>query len=269
MTWSMATRMKLIVMISITGRRPIMAAPMPAPMKPSSEIGVSRTRTRPVLLPEAGRDLVGALEAADLLAHQEHVRVAAELLVERLAQRLAVGHVGHVRSSPRSPKGAPDAMRENCSARIRVAVEVVVERVARRERRLERPGDRILDLGGDVLPDRIDVGRRERCPRSASSSPKRVIGSRSRHERISSARAVHLARVGHRVAAEAVGHRLEQRGLALVAGLRQQASGGLAHGQQVVSIDPLAVHAVGGGALARARARRRTARPTCPSRTGC
>jgi hypothetical protein len=39
--------MKLIVMISITGRRPIIAAPMPAPMKPSSEIGVSRTRRSP------------------------------------------------------------------------------------------------------------------------------------------------------------------------------------------------------------------------------
>ena len=47
MTWSIATRMKLIVMISITGRRPIMAAPMPAPTNPSSEIGVSRTRTPP------------------------------------------------------------------------------------------------------------------------------------------------------------------------------------------------------------------------------
>jgi hypothetical protein len=56
-----------------------------------------------VLLPQAGRDLVGALEPADLLAHQEHVGVALELLVERLAQRLAVGHVGHVCSSPRSP----------------------------------------------------------------------------------------------------------------------------------------------------------------------
>jgi hypothetical protein len=47
MTWSIATRMKLIVMISTTGRRPIMAAPMPAPTKPSSEIGVSRTRMGP------------------------------------------------------------------------------------------------------------------------------------------------------------------------------------------------------------------------------
>ena len=46
-TWSIATRMKLIVMISTTGRRPIIAAPMPAPTKPSSEMGVSRTRSAP------------------------------------------------------------------------------------------------------------------------------------------------------------------------------------------------------------------------------
>ncbi len=47
MTMSIATRMKLTVMISTTGRRPIIAAPMPAPTKPSSEIGVSRTRFGP------------------------------------------------------------------------------------------------------------------------------------------------------------------------------------------------------------------------------
>ena len=75
-----------------------------------------------------------------------------------------------------------------------------------------------------------------------------MIGSRSRHERTSSAGAVHLAGVGDRVAAEAVGDRLEQRRLALVARLRQQPRGGLAHGQDVVAVDPLAVHAVGGRA---------------------
>ena len=46
-TMSIATRMKLMVMISTTGRRPSIAAPTPAPTKPSSEIGVSRTRLPP------------------------------------------------------------------------------------------------------------------------------------------------------------------------------------------------------------------------------
>ena len=47
MTWSIATSRKLSVMISTTGRSPSIAAPTPAPTKPSSEIGVSRTRSAP------------------------------------------------------------------------------------------------------------------------------------------------------------------------------------------------------------------------------
>ena len=43
--WSIASRLKLIVMISTTGRRPSIAAPMAAPTNPSSQIGVSRTRS--------------------------------------------------------------------------------------------------------------------------------------------------------------------------------------------------------------------------------
>ncbi len=46
-TWSIATSRKLIVMISTTGRSPSIAAPIPAPTNPSSEIGVSRTRSAP------------------------------------------------------------------------------------------------------------------------------------------------------------------------------------------------------------------------------
>ena len=46
-TWSIATSRKLSVMISTTGRSPSIAAPTPAPTKPSSEIGVSRTRSGP------------------------------------------------------------------------------------------------------------------------------------------------------------------------------------------------------------------------------
>ena len=45
--WSMASRLKLIVMISTTGRSPIIAAPMATPVNPSSQIGVSRTRRGP------------------------------------------------------------------------------------------------------------------------------------------------------------------------------------------------------------------------------
>ena len=47
MIWSIATIEKLTVISSITGRSPAMAAPMPMPTKPASEIGVSTTRRSP------------------------------------------------------------------------------------------------------------------------------------------------------------------------------------------------------------------------------
>ena len=43
----MAWREKLKVIHSTIGRRPAMAAPMPMPVNPSSEIGVSMTRSGP------------------------------------------------------------------------------------------------------------------------------------------------------------------------------------------------------------------------------
>src|SRR5262249_34035411 len=70
---------------------------------------------RAVLLEEAGGHLVGALEPADLLAHQVDALVARELLVERPPQRLAGGHFRHLRVSSRSPNGPATSMRENCS----------------------------------------------------------------------------------------------------------------------------------------------------------
>ena len=45
--WSSASRLKLTVMISTIGRRPPIAAPTPAPTKPSSDRGVSRMRSGP------------------------------------------------------------------------------------------------------------------------------------------------------------------------------------------------------------------------------
>ena len=72
------------------GRRPTIAAPMPMPANPSSEIGVSMTRrgAEPVEHPLA--DLVGAVVLGDLLAHQEDAVVALHLLGHRLVEGLAV-----------------------------------------------------------------------------------------------------------------------------------------------------------------------------------
>ena len=43
--WSKQTPMKSMNMSSATGRMPATAAPMAAPMKPDSEMGVSSTRS--------------------------------------------------------------------------------------------------------------------------------------------------------------------------------------------------------------------------------
>ena len=69
----------------------------------------------PVLRPQPRGDLVRALEAADLLAHQEHALVAFELLVESASERFAIGHLCHDRVSSRSPNGAAVFIASNCS----------------------------------------------------------------------------------------------------------------------------------------------------------
>jgi hypothetical protein len=66
----------LIVISSTTGRRPINAL-------------------LAELLQQAGGDLEGALEDADVLAHQEDLLVGLHLLAKRLVQRLAVAHHRH------------------------------------------------------------------------------------------------------------------------------------------------------------------------------
>jgi hypothetical protein len=50
-TWSMASRMKFMVITSTMGRSPAIAAPTPAPTTTDSDIGVSLTRCSPYFLP--------------------------------------------------------------------------------------------------------------------------------------------------------------------------------------------------------------------------
>ncbi len=92
MIWSIACIAKLKVMNSTIGFRPASAAPTPRPAKPCSVIGVSTTRRGAEFLQQPLRDLVGALIFGDLLAHHEHVVVAAHLLGHGVAQRFAHGH---------------------------------------------------------------------------------------------------------------------------------------------------------------------------------
>ena len=83
------------VIISITGRRPTIAAPTPTPVKPDSQIGVSMTRLLAEVLEQPLGHLVGAVVEPDLLAHEEDARVALHLLAQGLVQRFAVRDDGH------------------------------------------------------------------------------------------------------------------------------------------------------------------------------
>ena len=110
---------------STTGRSPIQAAPIAAPTKPSSEIGVSSTRSlpnssaRPRVTPNAPPN------AAHVLAQEEDARVVGERVAEGLAYGLQVGDfVGRGQCVPvletlRSP--APTPLPGSCRARLRRA----------------------------------------------------------------------------------------------------------------------------------------------------
>ena len=90
MIWSSASRLKLTVMISTTGRMPPSAAPMPAPTKADSDSGVSRMRCSPNSPSSPLGHGIAAAVAADVLAHEEHLRIREQRIADPCAQRLAI-----------------------------------------------------------------------------------------------------------------------------------------------------------------------------------
>jgi hypothetical protein len=78
----------LKVIISAIGRKPTKAAPTAIPAM-ASHAPLAELLEQPL------GHLVGALVGPDLLAEQEHRRVAAHLLAQRLVERLAHGEHGH------------------------------------------------------------------------------------------------------------------------------------------------------------------------------
>ncbi len=105
-------------MISSTGRSPVIAAPYAAPVIASSEIGVSNTRAGAVLLDQTRRDREHAAGHGDVLAEEDHALVARELLVERVADRLAELDLRHaVPPSSSSSVGCSSSSRRRCRKR--------------------------------------------------------------------------------------------------------------------------------------------------------
>ena len=212
----------------------------------------------PELVEQAGGDLVGAAEDADLLAHDEDALIARELLAQRQADRLAVGHdLGFRGDGAHRPRPAVEDEFE------------LTERAAR-PHALELLGATgRIHAGGQLLDARrfvsrgVGHGRVNALGDLALQRDQLVVGhalvdqapSHQRDGVLSLPRvdlvsgAVAESCVGHRMAAIAVGHRFQDGRLALVSGAAQQAPRALGHGAVVVSIDALAVHAKRAGAL--------------------
>ena len=91
--WSSASSEKFTVITSTMGRMPAAAAPIPAPVKPDSESGVSRMRVLAKLLHQPLGDRVAAAIGAHILAHQEHPVIAQERIADTLFHRLPIGHL--------------------------------------------------------------------------------------------------------------------------------------------------------------------------------
>ena len=227
---------------------------MPAPTKPSSDSGVSRMRSGAELVEQALADRVAAAVAADVLAHQEHARVALQRLAQRLAQRFAVGDGG----SSRGLWLAPDCGVHVAAAGLRPApsVPASAKATARCDLGL-RPGVRCAWNSSSVS-----------MPCAFRRAVKVWIGPRCLPVLDLRLVAVQLG-VEHRVRAEAVGAELEEDGPRRRAPAASARLRGLVHRDHVHAVD------------ARASARRRpppwrtgrSATPSapapCPSRTGC
>jgi hypothetical protein len=75
------------------GPHPAADAPMPAPVKPDSDNGVSRMRSSRTCHQPLG-DRVAAAIGADILAHQEDALVADHRVADRLFHRFPIGDLG-------------------------------------------------------------------------------------------------------------------------------------------------------------------------------
>ena len=216
-----------------------MAAPMPTPAKPASAMGVSMTRLRTELLEHPLADLVGALVVADLFAHQEDAVVALHLLDHRLAQGL---------SEPERSRHRP-----RLAAMAKIASSGVNRRTGRcrlRPRARRAPGSGLssanftasatsasTDFSSASSARLVEARLGEALARARCSGSRFLCSS-------SSACVRYLAGIAHRVAAEAVGAHLDERGRALLS----RALDGLADApldlEHVVGEEAVAVHPV-------------------------
>jgi hypothetical protein len=178
------------------GRMPAAAAPMPAPVKPDSDSGVSRMRSSPNSVHQPLRHRVAAAIGAHVLAHQEHAVVADHRVADRLFHRLAIGHLDGLRRGVRRAGGSAAPQ------------DVVRQGLHRLPRAGLGEGHGLGDLGVDAASIASTSSWWIR-PFSRSQPWKRTMGPLPRHVRDLVLVAVELG-VEHRMGAEAVGVAFEE-----------------------------------------------------------
>ena len=87
--------MKSPNMMSTTGRIPVMAAPTPMPVMPASEIGESITALSAEFFHQTREHLERRPRLGDIFADDEHSRIAAHLLRQRLVDGLGEGDLAN------------------------------------------------------------------------------------------------------------------------------------------------------------------------------
>src|SRR6185437_15317247 len=127
--WSMTSAMKSPNIISTTGRSPVIAAPIPRPVKPASEIGVSITRSVPNSAESPERTLKTVPASA----------TSSPMMNTRGSRRISSASASLIASAIVSSRGATDgSCRAVFISRVDILLDLVRIRVRRRYGELNR-----------------------------------------------------------------------------------------------------------------------------------
>src|SRR6478735_7184550 len=209
--WSIASSEKLIVMSSTTGRSPTMAAPTPAPTIVFSEIGVSRTRI--VLVPPLALARSSSVVATRSVLSADIGALALDDGLELLAPRAVLGLVALALAAVDTRGALVD--RVPATDLVAEHVDVVVEGRGLGMGRPVGERDGLVDDRDGLLVDVLHVvlGHHALVAEAGGEGLERIALAPLLDLLLGAV----LLRVGHRVAAEAVGDRHDEDGPAVLA----------------------------------------------------
>ena len=246
---SQHTAKKSLNISSAIGRRPVIAAPIAG----ADDRLLGDRRVAHALRAESVQQALGRLEHAagrrDVLADEARP-IGSRSISWAMPAATAARYVSSATPSPRRSRARSRAPRPVGSGAARAAASASAT------------------SAGDLRVDRVELRRGRRPPRAAR--PDSVgIGSRASHAATSSA-GRYLPGSARRVAAVAVGQRLDQRRAAAGAGAVDDSLGHGADRVGVVAVDDDRLEAVGGRPVGRrVRAPRSPPRSACTPCTGC